>query len=167
MEKRQQSVIISRTCFSTKYLTISKYPFFAIWLFFLSFVPFGRYLKLFFRNLNWSCRFSTTTKIFWFMFNWVPNLNLFPPFFCYERPSISINLWGLETEPQSKLTFIDEHFILVTRWEDQREKTLFDNHDHWNIFNIWEHYFVLKKFNLVFSFLLKMSLKSWSLSLSR
>ena len=33
-------------------------------------------------------------------------------------------MWGLETEPQSKLIFIDGHFILVTRWEDQREKTL-------------------------------------------
>ena len=53
-------------------------------------------------------------------------------------------MWGLETEPQSKLTFIDGHFILVTRWEDQREKTLFDNHYHGNIFYVWEHYFVLK-----------------------
>jgi len=42
---------------STKYSTISKYPFFAIWLLFGSFVPFGRYLKLFFRNLSWSLQF--------------------------------------------------------------------------------------------------------------
>ncbi len=42
---------------STRYSTISKYSFFAIWHFFGSFVPFGRYLKIFFRNLNWSLQF--------------------------------------------------------------------------------------------------------------
>ena len=71
-------------------------------------------------------------------------------------------MWGLETEPQSKLILIDGHFILVTRWEDQREKTLMiiiimgifsDNHNHGNILYVQEHYFVLKVLPCFFIFL--------------
>ncbi len=37
---------------------------FAIWLFFGSFAPFGRYLKIFFRNLNWSLQFFDDAQNF-------------------------------------------------------------------------------------------------------
>ena len=63
-------------------------------------------------------------------------------------------MWGLETEPQSKLILIDGHFILVTRWEDQREKTLMIIMIM-GIFSMSENIILSLKFYLVFFIFLK------------
>ena len=94
-------------------------------------------------------QFFDDDQNFWLMSTkyqiWIYSLH----FFCYERSSISITLWGLETEPQSKLIFIDGHFILVTRWEDQREKTLMIIMIM-GIFSMSENIILSLKFYLVF-----------------
>ena len=84
-----------------------------------------------------------------------PTLNLFLRFFLlwtykfwFLRPSF--NFWGLETESQSKLRFLDGVFHTCDKVRISERENSYNNHDHGNILYIREHYFVLKKLNLVF-----------------
>ena len=80
-----------------------------------------------------------------YLYNFQPtNFN----FFAYGLPSF--NLWGLETESQSKLRFLDGVFHTCDKVRRSERENSYDNHDHGNILYIREHYFVLKKLNLVF-----------------
>jgi hypothetical protein len=84
-----------------------------------------------------------------------PTLNLFLWFFrlwTYKFWFLrtSFNFWGLETESQSKLRFLDGVFHTCDKVRISERENSYNNHDHGNILYIREHYFVLKKLNLVF-----------------
>jgi hypothetical protein len=57
----------------------------------------------------------------------------------------SFNFWGLETESQSKLRFLDGVFHTCDKVRISERENSYNNHDHGNILYIREHYFVLKR----------------------